>query len=70
MTIIRLAHSMGMTALAEGVEDFSQYEVLRLFDCDVVQGYLFSAPLSFDDVVGHLQRGTMLLPSEKAKVAP
>jgi diguanylate cyclase (GGDEF)-like protein/PAS domain S-box-containing protein len=61
-TIIALAHSMGMTALAEGVEELGQYEVLRQADCDIVQGYLFSAALSFDDVIQHLQRKTMLLP--------
>jgi len=67
-TIIALAHSMGMTALAEGVEELGQYEVLRKVACDVVQGYLFSAALSFDDVIQHLQRKTMLLP-EAVKAA-
>lgn len=67
-TIIALAHSMGMTALAEGVEELGQYEVLRQADCDIVQGYLFSAALSFDDVIQHLQRKTMLLP-EATEVA-
>jgi predicted signal transduction protein with EAL and GGDEF domain len=62
MTIITLAHSMGMTALAEGVEEIGQYEVLRQFECDVVQGYLFSPALSFEDVIEHLRHGTMLLP--------
>jgi diguanylate cyclase (GGDEF)-like protein/PAS domain S-box-containing protein len=61
-TIITLAHSMGMTALAEGVEELGQYDVLRQNDCDIVQGYLFSNALSFDDVLAHLQRGALLLP--------
>jgi EAL domain-containing protein (putative c-di-GMP-specific phosphodiesterase class I) len=65
-TIIALAHSMGMTALAEGVEEVGQYEVLRQADCDIVQGYLFSAALSFDDVIAHLQQKTMLLPEKIA----
>src|SRR5579859_3097015 len=68
MTIITLAHSMGMTALAEGVEDIGQYEILSQFACDIVQGYLFSTAMSFDDVVVHLQRGTLLLP-ENAEAA-
>src|SRR5579859_6197668 len=62
-TIIALAHSMGMTALAEGVEELGQYDVLRQADCDIVQGYLFSAALSFDDVMQHLQRKTLFLPN-------
>jgi len=64
MTIITLAHSMGMTALAEGVEDIGQYEILSQFACDIVQGYLFSPALSFEDVIEHLQTGTPLLPAE------
>jgi EAL domain-containing protein (putative c-di-GMP-specific phosphodiesterase class I) len=67
MTIVNLAHSMGMTVLAEGVEEVSQYDVLRRFQCDVVQGYLFSPPLSFDDVIVHLERGTLLLPDAEPK---
>jgi diguanylate cyclase (GGDEF)-like protein/PAS domain S-box-containing protein len=62
MTIITLAHSMGMTALAEGVEEMRQFAVLRQFGCDVVQGYLFSPALCFDDVIEHLQSGRPLLP--------
>jgi len=69
LTIITLAHSMGMTALAEGVEEVAQYDVLRQFGCDVVQGYLFSRPLPFDEVIGHLERETLLLP-EKGNRAP
>jgi diguanylate cyclase (GGDEF)-like protein/PAS domain S-box-containing protein len=67
-TIITLAHSMGMTALAEGVEELAQYDVLREADCDFVQGYLFSAAMSFDDVTVHLQRNTPLLPEEGKEV--
>ena len=66
-TIIALAHSMGMTALAEGVEEVGQYDVLRQAGCDIVQGYLFSAALSFDDVIEHLQREAMLLPQGSPK---
>ena len=62
MTIITLAHSMGMTVLAEGVEQNLQFEVLRRLGCDEVQGYLFSPPLSLEDVTRHLQGGTALLP--------
>ena len=62
MSIVTLAHSMGMTVLAEGVEQTLQFEVLRRLGCDEVQGYLFSPPLSLEDVTRHLQGGTALLP--------
>jgi predicted signal transduction protein with EAL and GGDEF domain len=69
VAVIGLAHSMGMTALAEGVEEVGQYEVLRQSGCDVVQGYLFSNALSFEDVIVHLQRGTLLLPDNAEAAA-
>jgi EAL domain-containing protein (putative c-di-GMP-specific phosphodiesterase class I) len=68
MAVVTLAHSMGMTVLAEGVEEMGQYAVLRRLNCDVVQGYLFSAAMSFEDVVEHLRSDTVLLP-EKTRAA-
>ena len=65
MSIITLAHSMGMTVMAEGIEDRRQYERLLHLNCDMVQGYLLSPPLSFDEVVRHLQAGISLLPLEE-----
>jgi diguanylate cyclase (GGDEF)-like protein len=64
LTIITLAHSMGMAALAEGVEATAQLERLRRFDCDVVQGYLFSSPLSLAAAAAHLRRGSIHVPEE------
>ena len=47
--IIQMAHSLGMSTLAEGVETPEQLAVLRAKGCDAVQGYLFSKPLSPTD---------------------
>ncbi len=44
--IINMAHDMGFQVIAEGVEKPSQLEVLREFGCDVVQGYIYSAPVA------------------------
>lgn len=44
--IIQMAHSLGMVALAEGVETPEQLEFLRAKGCDLAQGYLFSYPLT------------------------
>lgn len=46
--IIKLASSLGMHTIAEGVETASQLAYLRLQGCDEVQGYYFSAPLPAD----------------------
>jgi EAL domain-containing protein (putative c-di-GMP-specific phosphodiesterase class I) len=39
---------MGVRTVAEGVELAAQYERLRDFQCDEVQGFLFSRPLRAD----------------------
>ncbi|MGB6016300.1 MAG: EAL domain-containing protein, partial [Nodosilinea sp.] len=43
--ILALAQSLGMTAIAEGVETESQLEQLRQLGCPYAQGYCFSEPL-------------------------
>jgi diguanylate cyclase (GGDEF)-like protein/PAS domain S-box-containing protein len=43
--IIQMAHSLGMTTIAEGVETAEQLDFLRARGCDQVQGYHFSRPL-------------------------
>lgn len=56
-TIIALAHSMNMKVIAEGVETREQLKVLRLLNCDEVQGFLFSPAVPSEDFVGLLRRG-------------
>jgi diguanylate cyclase (GGDEF)-like protein len=43
--IISLAHSLGLVAVAEGVETEEQRAMLSDLRCDQMQGYLFSPPL-------------------------
>lgn len=45
-SVIGIAHSLGITAVAEGVETWEQYQFLADCSCDVIQGFLFSKPLS------------------------
>jgi diguanylate cyclase (GGDEF)-like protein len=45
LAIIRLAHSLRLEVIAEGVETSAQLESLRQRDCDHIQGYYFSPPL-------------------------
>jgi EAL domain-containing protein (putative c-di-GMP-specific phosphodiesterase class I) len=44
-SIAELAHGLGLTATAEGVETLAQLRFVRELGCDVVQGYLISPPL-------------------------
>jgi len=44
-TIINLAHALKLKVVAEGVETEEQARLLRLLNCDEMQGYLFSKPI-------------------------
>lgn len=47
--IIALAHSLGMIAIAEGIETREQLEQLQALGCDYGQGYYFAKPLLLED---------------------
>lgn len=49
--IAELAHGLGLTATAEGVETVEQLRTVRELGCDVVQGYLISPPLEPDQIL-------------------
>ena len=52
---IALAHSLGRTVVAEGVEDPHSLEQLRQMDCDVAQGFIVGRPMSFDEMLRRLK---------------
>ena len=43
-SVIDLGHELGMTVVAEGVEDEATRQALTDLQCDVAQGYLWSGP--------------------------
>ena len=47
-TIVALAHSLGMSVIAEGVETLPQRARLRSLGCERAQGHLISEPLGAD----------------------
>ncbi|MDQ0902288.1 MULTISPECIES: EAL domain-containing protein [unclassified Paenibacillus] len=49
--IIKLAHSLNMKVIAEGVESSEQLSYLREQGCDGVQGYLISRPISAGEFI-------------------
>ena len=55
--IVNLAHGLGLTALAEGVETAEQAEALRQIGCDLAQGFLWSTALPAADFEHWLQKG-------------
>jgi len=52
--IISMAHKMGHTTVAEGVEHPRQRDLLVDFGCDLLQGYLFSRPVPLDEALAFL----------------
>ena len=54
--IIAMARSLRIKVVAEGVETTAQLQFLTLHDCDAIQGYLVSKPLSPEDLLGFLTR--------------
>ncbi len=58
VSIIHMAHGLGYKVVAEGVEDISQFHLLREYECDLIQGYLLSKPLSLEDAVSFLENFT------------
>jgi diguanylate cyclase (GGDEF)-like protein len=55
--IIAMAHSLGITVVAEGIETEGQYAVLRERGCDQGQGFWLGRPMSSDDFLRKLQEG-------------
>jgi diguanylate cyclase (GGDEF)-like protein/PAS domain S-box-containing protein len=57
--IISMAKSMRLKVIAEGVEDEAQMSFLRSHQCDEIQGYYFSKPLTAEKAADKL-RGIMV----------
>ena len=43
--IIHLGRTLDLTVIAEGVETASELDILKLFHCDEIQGYLYARPM-------------------------
>ncbi|MBZ5603163.1 MAG: EAL domain-containing protein [Acidobacteriia bacterium] len=55
-TVIRLAHALGMTTVAEGIEEEHQIDELIRLGCDTGQGFFFSRPVSAEIAEAQLAR--------------
>ncbi|MEX5720859.1 putative bifunctional diguanylate cyclase/phosphodiesterase [Geodermatophilus maliterrae] len=47
-SVIELSHNLGLSAVAEGVEDAETLDSLTAYSCDVAQGYHLSRPMAAD----------------------
>ena len=68
--VVRAALAVGkalnMRVVAKGVENEEQMKFLRLLDCEIMQGFYFSAPRVADAITSQLQTG--FLPSAESPV--
>ncbi len=55
--LVQLAHRLGLTVTAEGVETSGQADRLRRIGCDTAQGWLYSRPVAAERIPGLLVTG-------------
>ncbi|MFC3686965.1 putative bifunctional diguanylate cyclase/phosphodiesterase [Aquipuribacter hungaricus] len=67
---VQLAHGLGLSAVAEGVEGAGQLEALRRLGCDYVQGYHLGRPMPPEDLVAWVADRAGLLQRLGASPAP
>jgi PAS domain S-box-containing protein len=58
-TIILLAHAIGLTVVAEGVETEDQVRLITALECDLAQGFYFSRPEQASVVEGLLDGASL-----------
>ncbi len=54
--IIAMAHSLRLSVVAEGVENLVQLVFLQAQQCEIIQGYFFSPPISVEDMTNMLHQ--------------
>lgn len=58
--IVQLGQNLGLSIIAEGVENQMQAETLLTYGCQLAQGYFYAKPLTKDDLYQWLQQRTTL----------
>src|SRR5260370_40785441 len=64
-SIIRLAHGMHLTVVAEGVETAAELDLMRVLGCDQVQGHVYGPSLREADAEALLARGDGMGPMQR-----
>jgi EAL domain-containing protein (putative c-di-GMP-specific phosphodiesterase class I) len=62
--VIKMAHGLGLTVIAEGVETHEQLHYLREHGCNEVQGYYYGKPMNAQDFEIFVQKHTEKIESE------
>jgi len=62
---IDLAHNLGLTVVAEGVEDQVALDMLVEYGCDSAQGHFFSRPCAAEELTAWLTESPFGVPVEQ-----
>jgi EAL domain-containing protein (putative c-di-GMP-specific phosphodiesterase class I) len=46
--VINIAHELKLTSICEGIETYEQLEIVRSYDCDVIQGFIVGKAMEAD----------------------
>ncbi len=68
--IIVMAHTLHLQVVTEGVETQQQYDFLAEYDCDYIQGHLFSRPVLLEELPAVLQQLNQHRPPSSALLTP
>ena len=58
--IVDMVHALHKSIIVEGVEREEQYDMLKKFRADSIQGYYFGRPLSSSDAAEDIRKGSLL----------
>ena len=54
LNILNIASNLNLVVVAEGIETKEQSDVLNEFSCDVQQGYLYSRPVKYQELIQYI----------------
>lgn len=60
-SMIQMGNNLGHKVVAEGIEEHEQFRLLQALKCDTVQGFLFSKPVTPDEIADLLHRNAEVL---------
>ena len=56
LNLIKMAHSLNMLVVAEGVEIEEEAQILKKYGCDIIQGYFYGRPMTKEQLVDKIQK--------------
>ena len=69
-SFLHLAKGLGMTTVAEGVEEYEQLEFLLQKECDIIQGYIYSKPVPADKFAEMMKARYLKPKKQKTYIKP